>query len=236
MFRTPALFPAAFRSSVKRREVTDVRIDAGTDVEGVPMEIARVTVAGWALATLVVGAVTTGCGTGNNASSPSSSASVSSAASGTAAPSAQPTDYSALLIKPSDIRDFTAPQPPVLNPNGAPGVQQLFANSDNSRRIGDAILIVADAATAAAGLENTKGNYGSKVTGIWQPADVGSNGVIITGNSPDNSQAVTVLLFTEGKALVSMEFDGAPNEPIAPDVAKDIGRKQDAAIKSGLPS
>jgi hypothetical protein len=202
------------------------------------MEIARVTVVGWAVATLVVGAVATGCGGGNKGSSPSSSASsASSAASGTVAPSEQPTDYSALLIKPSDIGgDLNAPQPPVLNPNGAPGVAQLFATADNSRRIGDTILIVADPATAAAGVENTKTNYGGKVSGTWQPVDVGSNGAMISGTSPDNSQAVTVLLFTEGKALVNLEFDSAPNDPIDADVAKDIGRKQDAAIKKGLPN
>jgi hypothetical protein len=229
------LFPTVFRSSVKRRGVTDARIDAGSDVEGVPMEIARATVVGCAAATVVVGAVTTGCGGGNKASSPSSSA--TSAASGTAAPSEQPTDYSALLIKPSDIGgDLNAPQPPVLNPNGAAGVAQLFANSDNSRRIGDTILIVPDPATAAAGVENTKTNYGGKVSGTWQPVDVGSNGAMISGTSPDNSQAVTVLLFTEGKALVNLEFDSAPNDSIDADVAKDIGRKQDAAIKKGLPS
>jgi hypothetical protein len=198
------------------------------------MELARVTIAAWAAATLVVGAVTTGCGGGNKASSPSSSAAAaSSAASGTAAPS----DYSALLIKASDIGgDLNTPQPPVLNPNGAAGVAQLFAYSDNSRRIGDTILIVADPATAAAGVENTKTNYGGKVNGTWQPVDVGSNGAMISGTSPDNSQAVTVLLFTEGKALVNMEFDSASNDPIDADVAKDIGRKQDAAIKKGLPS
>ena len=202
------------------------------------MEIARITVVGWAVATLVVGAVATGCGGGNTGSSPSSSASsASSAASGTAAPSEQPTDYSALLIKPSDIGgDLNAPQPPVLNPNGAPGVAQLFATADNSRRIGDTILIVADPATAAAGVENTKTNYGGKVSGTWQPVDVGSNGAMISGTSPDNSQAVTVLLFNEGKALVNLEFDSAPNDPIDADVAKDIGRKQDAAIKKGLPN
>ena len=142
-----------------------------------------------------------------------------------------------MLIKPSDIGgDFTAPQPPVLNPNNAPGVAQLFANADNSRRIGDTILIVADPATAAAGLDNTKTNYAGKVSGTWQPVDVGSNGAMISGTSPDNSQAVTVLLFTEGKALVNLEFDSAPNDPIDPGVATDIGRKQDAAIKNGLPS
>src|SRR5271156_260074 len=168
-------------------------------MEGVPMELARKTFVVWAVATIGVGAAATGCGTDKKSSSPSSSAASSSAASSTA----QPSDYSALLIKPTDIGgDLTAPQPPVLNPNGAAGVAQLFANADNSRRIGDTILIVADPATAAAGLDHTKRNYTSKVSGTWQPAledgDVGSNGSMISGTSPDNSQAVTVLLFTEG--------------------------------------
>jgi hypothetical protein len=208
------------------------------------MELARVSVAGWAAATLVVGAVSTGCSSGTKTAAPSapssgaasSSSAASSTGSGTAGP-AQPTDYSALLIKASDIGgDMGGTQPPTLNPNGASGVAQLFANTDNSRRIGDTILIVADPAAAAAGLDSTKANYGGKVSGSWQPVDVGSNGALISGTSPDNSQAITVLLFTEGKALVNLEFDSAPNDPIDADVAKDIGRKQDAAIKKGLPS
>jgi hypothetical protein len=207
------------------------------------MELGRITVAGWAIATMVVGTAITGCGNNGKSSSPSSSATSSAAAASstgsntvTSPSPGQPTDYSGLLIKASDIGgDLTTPQPPVLNPNNAPGVAQLFANADNSRRIGVTILIVADPATAAAGLENTKTNYAGKVSGTWQPVDVGSNAAMISGKSPDNSQAVTVLLFTEGKALVNLEFDSAPNDPIDPGVATDIGRKQDAAIKSGLP-
>jgi hypothetical protein len=196
------------------------------------MLLARVTVAGWAVIALVVGAVSTGC-----SASKTSSPSPSAASSGAADPSAQPAGYSSLLIKASDIGgDLSAPQPPVLNPNGAAGVAQLFANPDNSRRIGDTILIVADPATAAEGLENTKTNYAGKVNGSWQPVDVGSNGALISGTSPDNSQAISVLLFTEGKALVNLEFDSAPNDPIDVDIAKDIGRKQDTAVKKGLPS
>ncbi len=209
------------------------------------MEFARITVTGWAIATVVTGTAIAGLtGCGNNkpssapSSSPSSTATSSPGGGSVTSPSpAQPTDYSSLLIKPSDIGgDFTAPQPPVLNPNNTAGVAQLFVNADNSRRIGDTILVVADPGAAAAGVENTKSNYASKVSGSWQPADVGSHGAMVSGTSPDNSQAITVLLFTEGKALVNLEFDSAPNDPIDPGVATDIGRKQDAAIKSGLPS
>jgi hypothetical protein len=202
------------------------------------MRVARRGVAGWAVGITIAAGVLTGCGNTNkspSASSTSGTSSTSSSAVGSPSPG-QPTDYGFLLIKPSDIGgDLTSPQPPVQNPNNAPGVAQLFANADNSRRIGDTILIVADPATAAAGVDNTKANYAGKVSGTWQPVDVGSNGAIISGTSPDNAQAVTVLLFTEGKALVNLEFQSAPNDPIDPAVATDIGRKQDAAIKSGLP-
>lgn len=204
------------------------------------MELARITVAGWAVATIVAGGATTGCGNHHEPSPPSSSTTSSSAASSTSAvtspPPSQPTDYSSLLIKPSDIGgDFTTPQPPVQNPNGLPGVLQLFVSPDKSRRIGDSILILNDADAAKVGVDNTKAYYVGKVGGTWQPVDIGSNGFIISGNSPDNAQSVTVLVFSEGRAVVNLEFDGAPNDPIDPAVATDIARKQDAAIKSGLP-
>lgn len=205
------------------------------------MEIARIGAAGRGIAATALAAVLAGCG-GNHNAGPAESVTSSgpagpSTSSSVAGPSpGQPTDYSALLITPADIGGgLTAPQPPVLNPNNAPGVAQLFASADNSRRIGDSILVVADPATAVAGIENTKANYGGKVKGIWQPVDVGSHGTMISGTSPDNSQAVSVLLFSEGRALVNLEFDGAPGDPIDPAVLTDIGRKQDAAIKKGLP-
>jgi hypothetical protein len=203
------------------------------------MKLARITVAGWAVAA-VVGAATSGCGDYHH-SSPSTSLPGTASSTGSSAvtsPSAgQQTDYSNLLIKAGDIGgDFTTPQPPVLNPNNAPGVAQLFANADNSRRIGATILIVADPKVAAAGIENTKANYAGKVSGTWQPVDIGTNGAMISGSAPGNSQAITVVLFNEGKALVNLEFDSAPNDPIDPGVAIDIARKQDAAVKGALPA
>jgi hypothetical protein len=34
---------------------------------------------------------------------------------------------------------------------------------------------------------------------------------------------------------VTLEFDGKPEDPVPPAFATDLGQKQDAAIKSGLP-
>lgn len=52
----------------------------------------------------------------------------------------------------------------------------------------------------------------------------------------DGPKSNTVVIFTEGKAFVDLEFESPPNDPVPPDVALDVARKQDAAIKAGLPS
>ncbi|GLE52615.1 hypothetical protein [Mycobacterium montefiorense] len=195
------------------------------------MARARMTATGWAVATIVAGVAITGCNSGKT-SAPASKSATTSVVSTPAGP---PPDYSALLIQPGDLGgDFTAPEPPVLNFNNTTGVSQMFVNADKSRRIGDTILVVDDPSMAAAGLENTKTNYAKKVSGTWQPVDVGTNGAMISGTSQDNSQAIAVLLFTEGRALVNLEFDSAPGDPIDPGIATDIARKQAAAVKNGL--
>lgn len=203
------------------------------------MEVDRIGIAGWAVAIVVVGAASTGCGGADKASPPSASSTTASTSSSavTGPPSGQPSDYGFLLIKPNDVGGgLTAPQSPMLNPNNAPGVAQLFANADSSRRMWDTITVAADPSAATAELASTQSGYNGKVNGSWQPLAVGANGGTISGTSPDNSQAMTVLVFTEGKALVTLEFDSSPTDPIDPAVALDIARKQDAAVKAGLPS
>ncbi len=34
--------------------------------------------------------------------------------------------------------------------------------------------------------------------------------------------------------FITLEFDGAPNDPVDADFANDVGKKQDAAVKAGL--
>jgi hypothetical protein len=207
------------------------------------MNSARTSAAGFAVTAVLAGAALAGCGGDRDTSSPSRASSTSSASSSSstssaeASPSAvQPSDYSALLIEPGDVGpDATSPDKPVLNPNGVPGVAQLFASPNGSRRVGDTILVFADPAAAATGLENAKASMGSEVTGTPQPIDVGSNGTMIAGNSPDNSKAVTVVMFTEGRALVNLQFESAPDDPIVPEAALEIAHKQDDAVKNGLP-
>jgi hypothetical protein len=145
-----------------------------------------------------------------------------------------------LLIKPTDIvvpgDTFTLTQTmPIPNPAGVDG---LFMNQSGSRKLDDAIYVYPDA--GAAGLARdisvktlTDPDLGIK--GTPTQVDVGTGGTMATGPSPDGSKAKATVMFTEGKVFAVLDFDSPPNDPVPPDLVLDLARKQDAAIKSGLP-
>jgi hypothetical protein len=205
------------------------------------MKTPVIAVAGLTAATVLVGLSVTGCSSKSDKPAASSSASATSKSSAGSEPSssaAASSDYAKLLIKAEDIAlpgdTFTA-APPTENPNGKAGVATVYSNQADTREIGDTIMILPDSAGAATALEGAKSALGSNVTGGEpQPAAVGEGGTIVQGMSPDGGKSVTVLLFTEGKAFVTLEFDGKPDDAVPPAFATDIGQKQDAAIKSGL--
>lgn len=188
-----------------------------------------------------------GCGSSDDSSSTSSSSSASSSASSEAptssaeaagpestAPAAG--DHSKLLITAEDVTSlgevFTS-DPPVLNPNGVEGVAQAFTSENKTATIGDTILVFADPAAATAQLDNVKTNaLSTMVTGAPEPSPVGTDGLTAAGTSPDGSKAVTVLMFTEGTAFVTLEFDSAPDNPVPPDFAQAVAQKQLDAIKA----
>lgn len=189
----------------------------------------------------------TGCG-GKQSSptsiSPSKSGTATSSAAGAAPTSAgpggatgQPGDYGKLLIQAGDINapvPFTA-APPTNNPNGQPGVATTFKDDDGSHVIKDTIAVYADPAAATDALNAAKGQQGGAVKDpTTQPSNIGTGGTSLMGNSPDHTKGVVVLLFTEGQALVTLEFDGPPDTLAPPDFVNDVGQKQDAVVKKGL--
>lgn len=206
---------------------------------------ASVTAAGLAASILVVGVAVTACKS-DKSSSPSSSTPSStsvSPASSSATPTpssgaAQPSDYSRLLIKPSDIvvpgDTFTLTQTLPANPAGVEG---LFANQGATRKIDDTIYIYPDAGQASQALTQSAAAIQElSVKAPSTPADVGTGGQIAVGPSPDGSKAKAVVMFTEGKVFTVLEFESPQNDPVQPDFVLDLARKQDAAIKSGLPA
>jgi hypothetical protein len=204
------------------------------------MKIPMIALAGLAATSMVVGVSVVGCA-GNKSSTTSSSGSATSAGSSSAtssSSSAAAADYTAVLIKASDITlpgDTFTGQPPIQNPNGQPGVAQIFSNQNDTRHVGDTILILPDPDQAVSELDEEKAALGDMVKGgTPAPAAVGTGGAMVSGTAPEGSKAVTVLLFTEGKAFVNLEFDSAPNDPVPPQFVTDVGQKQDTAIKNGL--
>lgn len=194
-----------------------------------------------AVTAALVGMSVAGCHDNTKSSTATTSGSATSTstpASSASTPAAQPTDYTRLLIRAEDInapQAFTA-GPPTLNPNGSQGVAATFRNGDGTHVIVDTIVILPDPAAAAAALDADKAAIPGAGNGNPRPIDVGTGGTTVSGNSSDESVGITVLRFTEGKAFVTLEFDGPAGMAAPPDFVGDVGRKQDSAIKNGLPS
>lgn len=144
---------------------------------------------------------------------------------------AQPGDYSTLPVDPNLITDslaYTA-APLDINPGGQPGVTAEYTHREGgTREITTTILILADAQAATASLVGAAAEVANAQT---QPAAVGSGGTMVSGTSPDGTQSVTVLTFTQGNAATTIEFDGPPNDPVPVDMVIELGQKQDTAIR-----
>ncbi|OBG15908.1 hypothetical protein A5765_09000 [Mycolicibacterium celeriflavum] len=163
------------------------------------------------------------------------------------APTASPTgdaapkggDYSGLLLRPEDLSDaedtFAVRSTTPGGPDGLPGASALFVNQDDTRAISDAIVIYPDAATAATTLREALPTIGTVVTGATsRPVPVGSDGTMAVGMSPDGTKAATLLLFTQGPALVRLEFESAPGDATTDEFVINIGKMQQIALRTGL--
>ena len=161
----------------------------------------------------------------------------------TTSPSAKPDeakiDYARLLLEPGDLSDaedtFAARSTTPTGPDGRPGASALFVNQDDTRAISDTIVIYPDAATASSTLRDALPTLGSTITGATsRPAPVGTDGTMAVGMSTDGSKAVTLLLFTQGPALVRLEFQSAPGDVTTDQFVVNIGKMQQIALRVGL--
>jgi hypothetical protein len=74
------------------------------------------------------------------------------------------------------------------------------------------------------------------VGGDPQPISVGDGGTLIAGTAPDNPKTVTVVAFTEGKASVTLQFEGPPDDAVPVDFATAVAQAQADTIKKNLPA
>jgi hypothetical protein len=206
----------------------------------------RTSALGLTATAILISATVVGCGGDKSPTASSGSASSSNSATPSnpptsAAPPAPgtPADYSNLLIKPSDVGpNATADGPPSQNPSGITGVGQVFKNPDGKRTIIDTIAVFPDTATATQTAENMRDVVGKKVNGQQQAIDIGTNGfmVIGQGTDPANPMEISEAVFVVGRAMVDLESDCVIGNPTPADVLLDLARKQEAAVKAGLPA
>jgi hypothetical protein len=116
-----------------------------------------------------------------------------------------------------------------------PGASAFFVNEKDTRAIIDTVLVYPDAATATAALHQAAGQLSSKVVGgSPQPLSVGTDGVVVNGTYPDEDKAVTVMSFTQGRALVRLEFQSATGDATTERFVTSIGKMQQIALRTGL--
>ena len=120
--------------------------------------------------TVLLSGAVAGCSSKSSSPSSSSSSSASSskqATSTSAAASAEPSDYSTLLIEATDIvvpNDTFSAMPATPNPGGQPGVSGSFTNTAGSRVVGDTIMILPDASAASTALDGALSALENNVT------------------------------------------------------------------------
>jgi hypothetical protein len=154
-----------------------------------------------------------------------------------------------LLIKPADIvvpgDTFTlASTKPSDNPAGVTGTFASASVDVNgpTREIDVVIHVYPDATAATQEHDQVAPNIANPqmgftlVGGTATPADVGTGGAMAMGTNSDASKSRARVVFNEGRAFVQIEFFNPGNDPLKPDFVLDIARKQDAAIKAGLPA
>lgn len=190
----------------------------------------------------IVALATAGCGGSDQSSSSaresasSTAAPVSSTTTASSAAMGADADYSSLLIKPTDVGpDVTADGPPVANPGGNAGIGGTFKTPDD-RALVVTVAVFPDAAAAAAMIQPMKDTIAQKINGQQQAVDVGSNGFMVAGPAPQKSTEISEVVFTQGRALVDLEYDSALGNPTPSDVVLDVARKQAAAVSAGLPA
>jgi hypothetical protein len=172
------------------------------------------------------------------ACSSSSSGGSAPKAGGSTTPSATPStpstaDFTALLLSASDVPlpGVKAGTPSVV-PQGQGATVVFTANG--GRELGDTIAVLPnDAAAQTAAASSVSAAQQQVTAAVTTAAPIGDGGKAIRGRTSKGG-SVTVLIFTEGRALVVMEFVGKANDPVPSGFVQQVATAQDTKVKAGL--
>jgi hypothetical protein len=103
--------------------------------------------------------------------------------------------------------------------------------ASHGRRLGDSIILLPTAGAAKTALQGAGSAVAKEVTAsVTKDVPVGDGGHYYSGNSPDGGNAVAVVIFTKGKAFVTLEFTSAAGDPVPEALARSIADKQAARL------
>jgi hypothetical protein len=137
-------------------------------------------------------------------------------------------------IPPTPAGPFTAEAPEDHSAGGPTDVRQFYKSGDNS--IQSQVILAADPAAAAAAVPATVSGLGSSITGTPAPApNVAKDATVINGTSADGSASMSALVFSEGRAVVTVMFIGKAGDAVSPDYLDSVGVIQLDAVQQGLP-
>lgn len=155
-------------------------------------------------------------------------------------PVAATTDYTRLLLQAGDISatgDAYVAEPATPNPDSRPGAEVLIVNQEQTKAVSILLVALDSPAAGPSALAEAQASLAKSVNpGPPRPSIVGTGGTVVSGNSPDGTKSVTVLLFTQGSMLARVEFDGLPGQPADADFVTNVGQKQAIALRVGLPT
>ena len=116
------------------------------------------------------------------------------------------------------------------------------SDQDGTRKVDVTLYVYPDAGAAGQARDMTVQTMADPDLGVKggspTPIDVGTNGTMAIGTATKHDGPVSkaMVMFVEGKVFADLEFESPLNDPVPQDVVLDVARKQNAAIKSGMPA
>jgi hypothetical protein len=153
----------------------------------------------------------------------------------TPAPVTRP-DLRTLLIDEADIPvpGFQPPNAQPLAEDAVDGLVARFDSADGERQVGVTIVLLPDAAAAQDAMQGAASSTLEQRTGTRSAsAAVGDRAVLFTDYRLAGT-ASTLLLFSQGKASVAMEFRSPETDPIPADAVLAAGARQASRLKSAF--
>ncbi|AQA06250.1 hypothetical protein BVC93_08855 [Mycobacterium sp. MS1601] len=151
---------------------------------------------------------------------------------------AAPVDYGRLLLTAEDLSDHEdtfVQRSSTPDAGGSPGASAFFVNAEDTRAITDTIVVYPDAQAASAALHQVLADPSKVVIGgTPQPFPVGANGTLVRGTAPDGSKDVTLLVYTQDRALVRLRFESATGDATSDPFVTTVGKMQQIALRTGL--